>query len=90
MTFPPYGVNRDFNFFYRECAIFILPASQVECLSVSKILSCICPILSPSVLRYNRKGVLARNPGSNPGFGVSLSQRDISLLKNILVSRNEV
>ena len=30
MTFPRYGVDRDFNFFYRECAIFILPASQVE------------------------------------------------------------
>ena len=44
MTFPRY-----LNFFYRECAIFILPASQVERLSVSKILFCICPVLSPSV-----------------------------------------
>ena len=37
------------QFFYRECAIFILPASQVERLTVSKILFCICPVLSPSV-----------------------------------------
>ena len=38
MTFPRYGVDRNFNFFYRECAIFILPASQVERLSVSSTL----------------------------------------------------
>ena len=37
------------NFFCRECAIFILPASQVESLSISKILFCICQVLSPSV-----------------------------------------
>ena len=49
MTSSRYGVDRDFNFFYRECAIFILPASQVERLSVSKILFCICAVLSPSV-----------------------------------------
>ena len=35
--------------FYRECAIFVIPASQVERLSVSKIVFCICPVLSPSV-----------------------------------------
>jgi len=49
MPFPRYGIDQDFNFFYRECAIFILPASQVERMSVSKILFCICPLLSPSV-----------------------------------------
>ena len=48
MTFPRYGVNRD-NFFYTESAIFTFPASKVERLSVSKILFCICPVLSPSV-----------------------------------------
>ena len=37
------------QFFYRERAIFILPASQVERLSVSKVLFCNCPVLSPSV-----------------------------------------
>ena len=37
------------QFFYRECAIFILPASQVERLSVSKVFFFICPVLSPSV-----------------------------------------
>ena len=37
------------QFFYREFAIFILPARQVKRLSVSKILFCICPVLSPSV-----------------------------------------
>ena len=36
-------------FSYRECAIFTLPTNQVERLSVSKILFCICPVLSPSV-----------------------------------------
>ena len=37
--------------FYRECTIFVIPASQVhvERLSVSKIVFCICPVLSPSV-----------------------------------------
>ena len=49
MTFPRYGVDRDFNFFYKEYAIFILPASQVKRLNVSKILFCICSVLSPSV-----------------------------------------
>ena len=41
MTFPRYGVHLDFTeFFGRECAIFtILPASQVERLSVSKLSS---------------------------------------------------
>ena len=33
---------------YRECAIIILPVSQVERWSASKILFCICPVLSPS------------------------------------------
>ena len=40
------------QFFYRECAIFKLPSSQVERLSVSKILFCICPVLSLSVEKY--------------------------------------
>ena len=36
-------------YFYRECAIFVIPASQVERLSVSKIVFCISLVLSPSV-----------------------------------------
>ena len=48
------------NPFLRECAIFILSASQVERLSVSKILFCICPVLSPSV--ENVENEQARKP----------------------------
>lgn len=30
VTFPRYEVDRDFKFLNRECAVFVLPASQVE------------------------------------------------------------